>query len=123
MNGKEFVEMLDKYSSGQLWLNDVDVEIEGGEGPVEPLVLLRAYEKQTDLTTKVELAQLFCMNKKVVFKRKDKEVLAFVYTGGDISKYFASAPYLLDILLNMSVGLMLKKLTPPSDTSATEERQ
>lgn len=123
MNGKAFMDVLDKYSKGQAWLNDVEVDIEGGENNVDPLYLLRAYETQNELDTRVGLAQQFCTGKRVVFKRKEKEVLAFVYTGGDLSKYFAPAPYLLDILLSMCLGLMLKKLTPPSDDCEIEERQ
>lgn len=123
MNAKEYTDVLKSYASRQSWLNDIDVTIEGGENNVDPLELLRRYEAPVSVDNNVALAQSFCMNKRVVIKRKDKEVLAFVYTGGDITEKFSSVPYLLNTFLDVCYGLMLKKLTPPSPDSESEERQ
>lgn len=123
MDGKDFVSILDGFTMGQLWLNDVEIEIEGGANEVDALTLLRAYEDRENLDVQLALTQQFMLNKHVVFKRKGEEVLSFVYTGGDLGKSFASAPYLLKLAMRFSLGLMLKKLTPPSEGSETEERQ
>lgn len=123
MGSKEYNELIKNYVEGASWLNDVSVEIEGGEADVDPLVLLRAYEAEVTVDNNLALAAQFVMNKHVVFTRDDKQLLSFTYTGGDLSLKFKSAPYLLDVLLKACYGLMLKKLTPPSQDSGTEERQ
>ncbi len=123
MDGKGFASILDEFTMGQLWLNDVEVEVEGGPNELDPLMLLRAYEKKEDMDTQLSLAQAVVLNKHVVFSRKGTEVLSFVYTGGNFSNCFLKAPYLLNILLRYAIGVMLKKLTPPSDDSGNEERQ
>ena len=123
IGSKEFNGILDQYGKGQSWLNDVTVEIEGGENELSPLILLRAYEQKADVDNNIALASQFVLNKHVVFRREGKELLAFTYTGGDLGIKFTSAPYLLDILLRLAYGLMIKKLTPPSEDSGNEERQ
>lgn len=123
IGSKEYNELIKKYVEGSSWLNDVQMEIEEGENEIDPIVLLRAYEAEVTIDNNLALASQFIMNKHVKFYREGKEILAFTYTGGDIGIKFKSAPYLLDILLKTCYGLMLKKLTPPSSDSETEERQ
>lgn len=120
---KEYNDILQKYVGGQAWLGDVSVEIEGGENNIDPMTLIRAYEEKPSADVNMSLAIQFIRNKHVKFLRNGEELLAFTYIAGeDLSSKFATAPYLLDVLLKLSYGLMLKKLTPPSVGSETEER-
>ncbi len=123
VDSKSYNTMVKGYVDGQSWLNDIQVEIEEGENDIDPIVLLRAYEADVSVDNNLALASQFIMNRHVVFKKGEKQLLAFTYTGGDLGIKFRTAPYLLDVLLKTCYGLMLKKLTPPSDDSETEERQ
>lgn len=123
IGSKEYNDMIERYAAGQEWLNDVTVEIEGGENELDPLVLMRAYEAERNIDLYLSLASQFCLNKRIVFRAHGKEVHSFVYTGGDLGKKFAGKVYLLDVLFKTAFGLMLKKLTPPSEDSESEERQ
>ena len=123
IDSKEYNEIIQKFVGGRSWLNDVTIDIEGGENNVDPLTLLRAYEADATVDNNLMLASQFIMNKHVTFSRNGKQVLAFTYTGGDLGIKFKDHPYLLDVLLKTAYGLMLKKLTPPSEDSETEERQ
>lgn len=122
IGSKDFNDMIQQYADGQMWLNDVEMEIEGGENELDPLVLMRAYEADRNVDLYLSLASQFCMNKRVIFRRNGKDVLAFVYTGGDLGQKFKGHAYLMDVMFKASYGLMLKKLTPPSDDSESEER-
>lgn len=119
---REFNDVFDTFKKGKNWLNDVSIEIEGGENEVDPLVLLRAYDQEPDVDNSLGLATQFVMGKHIKFYRKDEVIYELTYTGGDLGAKFAKAPYLLDLLLKMSWGLMVKKLTPPSEVLANEER-
>lgn len=123
IDSKEYNEILQRYLGGQSWLNDVSVNIEEGENDIDPLILLRAYEEKPTVDSNLALASQFIMNKHVAFERNGKKILSFTYTGGDLGIKFKTAPYLLDVLLKTAYGLMLKKLTPPSEDSETEARQ
>lgn len=123
IDSKEYNTLIEKYIGGRSWLNDVSVDIEEGENNVDPLILLRAYEAENTVDNSVALASQFIMNKHVTFERQGKKLLSFTYTGGDLSIKFKDHPWLLDVLLKLAYGLMLKKLTPPSEDSETEERQ
>lgn len=120
---KEFNEVFDLYKKGKGWLNDVSIEIEGGENEVDPLILLRAYDQEPNTDNSLQLATQFVLNKHIKFFRGETLVYETTYTGGDLGAKFTKCPYLLDLLLKMSWGLMLKKLTPPSEALASEERQ
>ncbi len=119
---KEFNSLLTDYRIGKTWLNDVSVNIEGGENNLDALTLLRAYDAEPTVETSMDLASQFVMNKHVEFKRGGKVIHSFTYTGGDLGLKFNDCPYLLDILLKLAYGLMIKKLTPPSENSESEER-
>lgn len=123
IDSKEFNSIVEKYIGGQSWLNDIEIEIEEGENEVDPLFLLRTYEEKPTVDSNMALASQFIMNKHVEISRRGQKLLAFTYTGGDLAIKFKTAPYLLDVLLKTAYGLMLKKLTPPSDDSESEERQ
>ena len=123
IGNKDFAALLEEYTAGQAWLNNVEVEIEGGENELDPLVLMRAYEQERNVDLYLSLATQFCMNKRVVFLKDGKEIHSFVYTGGDIGQKFKGKVYLMDVLFKVAFGLMIKKLTPPSDASESEERQ
>lgn len=120
---KEYNNILKNYNKSQEWLNDVVVDIEDGENELPPLVLLRAYEQEPTIDNTLSLAAQMVMNKHVKFVRGSQVVLEFTYNGGDLSAKFTKAPYLLDLLLKLCYGLMVKKLTPPSEDSDNEERQ
>jgi hypothetical protein len=120
---KEYNNILKNYRKGQDWLNDVSVDIEGGENELPPIVLLRAYEQEPTIDNTMALAAQMVMNKHIKFLKKGTVVHEFTYNGGDLSEKFIKAPYLLDLLLKLCYGLMVKKLTPPSEGSDNEERQ
>ena len=120
---REYNKILKDFTKGQDWLNDVEVEIEDGENNLSPLILLRAYEAEPTIDNTLALASQMVLNKHVVFHQGGREVYSFTYNGGDLGEKFAKASYLLDTLLKLCYGLMVKKLTPPSEDSETEERQ
>lgn len=123
IGSKEFNRIIDDFRDSRNWLQDVSVEIEGGENELDPLTLLRMQEKEPNTENLYPLASQLVMNKRVVFVGgTGQQLLAFVYTGGELASKFKQAPYLLDVLLKTSWGLLLKKLTPPSGDSETEER-
>ena len=119
---KEYNKVFDDYKKGQKWLNDVEVEIVGGEADIDPLTLLRIYDDKITVDNELVLATGFCMNRMIRFTQNGANIYETFYKGGDLGEHFQGRPYLLDVLLKMSYGLMLKKLTPPSEDSETEER-
>lgn len=123
IDSKEFSKMLNGYVEGRVWLNDVEVDIEGGPNELDPLTMLRMNEAEPTIDNLMPIATQTVLNKHVTFTKKGKEILSFTYVGGDLADKFRPAPYLLDLLLKLSYGIMLKKLTPPSESSETEERQ
>lgn len=118
---KEYNDILKNFKKSQGILNDVVIDIEGGENELPPLVLLRAYDEEPTIDNSLALASQMVLNKHVKFIRRGNILLEFTYNGGDLSEKFASAPFLLDLLLKMCYGLMVKKLTPPSEDSDNEE--
>lgn len=120
---KEYQGILKGFTKGQDWLNDVVVDIEDGGNNLDPLVLLRAYEEEATIDNMLSLTSQMVINKHVKFMRKGEIVLEFTYNGGDLSMKFTSAPYLLNLLLKLCYGLMVKKLTPPSEDSENEEKR
>ena len=120
---KEYNKVFDDYKKGQQWLNNVEVEIVGGESEIDPLTLLRIYDEKITVDNELALASGFCLNRVIRFLREGNVLHEVDYRGGDLGAHFKGLPYLLDVLLKMSYGLMLKKLTPPSEDSESEERQ
>lgn len=120
---KEYNNILKDYKKGQTWLNDIEIEIVGGENELNPLVLLRAYEAEPTIDASMDLTSQMVLNKEIRFLRNGKEEFNVVYRGGDLSELFRKAPYLLDLLFKLCYGLMVKKLTPPSEDSETEEKR
>lgn len=117
---KEYNKILKNFGKGRDWLNDVEVDIEEGENKLPPLVLLRAYEEEATIDNTLSLTSQMVMNKHLKFTRKGEIILEFTYNGGDLSDKFSDAPYLLDLLMKLCYGLMVKKLTPPSEGSENE---
>ena len=120
---KEYNRILTDFTKGRSWLNDVSVEIVDGENVLTPLTLLRAYDEEPTIDSSLSLASQMIMNKCVRFKKGSNTIFEFVYNGGDLSEKFTKAPYLLDTLLKLCYGLMIKKLTPPSEDSENEENR
>lgn len=118
---KEYNKILKDFGKGRQWLNDVTVEIVGGENDLPAIVLLRAYDEEPTIDNSLALASQMVLNRAVRFSRNGKVVHEFMYNGGDLSEKFEKAPYLLDTLLKLCYGLMVKKLTPPSEDSDSEE--
>lgn len=118
---KEYNDILKNFKKGRDILNDVVIDIEGGENSLPPLVLLRAYDEEPTIDNTLALASQMVLNKHLKFIRKGTILLEFTYNGGDLSEKFSTAPFLLDLLLKMCYGLMVKKLTPPSEDSEKEE--
>lgn len=118
---KEYNEILTDFRKGRSWLNDVSVDIKGDVNTLSPLVMLRTYESEPTIDTTMALASEMVLNKEVVFTRQGKVIHSFIYNGGDLSDKFTEAPFLLDLLLKLCYGILIKKLTPPSEDSETEE--
>ena len=118
---REYNDILNKFSKRQGWLQDVSVEIVGGENNLSPITLLRAYDEDPTIDSTLALASQFVMNKEVKFVRAGVEIHSFIYRGGDLRKKNEKAPYLLDVLPKLCYGLMIKKLTPPSEDSEKED--
>lgn len=119
---KEYQKILKEFSKGQDWLNDVSIDIEGGENELDPLVLLRAYDEEATIDNMLALTSQMVINKHIKFIRNGQIVCEFTYNGGNLGEKFNKAPYLLNLLLKLCYGLMVKKLTPPSEDSESEER-
>ena len=120
---KEYNDILGNFKKGRTWLNDISIEIVDGENDLDPLTLLRAYDEEPTIENTLSLTGQLILNKEVRFIRKDKIIHSFVYNGGDLSEKFTKAPYLLDTLMKLCYGLMVKKLTPPSEDSETEDQR
>lgn len=120
---KEYNDILGNFKKGRSWLNDVSVEIVDGENELDPLTLLRAYDEEPTIENQIVLTQQMILNKEVRFIRNDVIVHSFIYNGGDLGEKFTKTPYLLDTLMKLCYGLMIKKLTPPSEDSETEEQR
>ena len=118
---KEYNDILTGFKKGRAWLNDVSVDIKGDVNQLSPLTMLRAYEAEPTIDNTMSLASEMLMNKEVVFTRGGKVIHSFIYNGGDLGDKFAAAPFLLDMLLKLCYGILIKKLTPPSEDSETEE--
>ena len=114
-DSKEFDSMLKAFRNNRNWTHDVSIDIENDVNNLDPLVLLRFYEEEASLDTSVALTTQMIMNKHVTFKKGDEVILEFTYTGGELGVKFAEKPFLLDMLLKMCYGIMIKKLTPPSN--------
>lgn len=123
IGSKEYNGILKNYRKGQEWLNDVVIDIEDGENELPPIVLLRAYEEEPTIDNTVALASQMVLNKHIKFTRGTQVVHEFTYNGGDLSEKFTKAPYLFDLLLKLCYGLLVKKLTPPSEGSEKEEKR
>ena len=122
-DGQEYSRILDAFKKGRSRLNDISVEIVGDENNLPPLVLLRAYESDPSIDVDMDLTVQMVMNRQVKFMRDGKVIHEVFYKVGDLSDHFTYCPYLLDVLMKLCYRLMVKKLTPPSNDSETEERQ
>lgn len=120
---KEYNQILQAFKKGRGILNDISVDIEDGGNVIPPLVLLRAYDEEPTIDNTLALASQMVLNKHVKFLHKGNVVHEFTYNGGDLSEKFTEAPWLLDLLLKTCYGLMIKKLTPPSEDSEKEDKR
>lgn len=120
---KEYNEILKDFKKGRDLMNDVSVDIEDGGNDLPPLVLLRAYDEEPTIDNTLALASQMVLNKHIKFLHKGEIIHEFTYNGGDLSEKFMKVPYLLDLLLKTCYGLMVKKLTPPSEDSGNEEKR
>ena len=118
---KDYNKILKNFGKGQDWLNDVVIDIEDGGNNLDPLVLLRAYEEEPTIDNMMALTSQTILNKHVKFVRNGDTILEFTFNGGSLGERFTKAPYLLNLLLKLCYGLMVKKLTPPSEGSENEE--
>jgi len=120
---KEYNQIFQAFKKGRGILNDISVDIEDGGNVIPPLVLLRAYDEEPTIDNTLALASQMVLNKHVKFLHKGNVVHEFTYNGGDLSEKFTDAPWLLDLLLKTCYGLMIKKLTPPSEDSEKEDKR
>jgi len=119
-NVAELQKIVDDFGKGQEWLSDVDLDITPEENKIDPLEALKLYQGERSLENGLRLATLFCVGKKVAFTKGAKILVEFTPVAGKaIQSYLEDFPYLLDILCSAVWGILLKKLTPPSDGSAS----
>lgn len=112
------------FTKGQEYLDSVTMVIEPEENNVDPLILLKAFQAERTLEEGLKLATAFVVGKRVGFMREKEVLLDFTpIVGKPLISYFASAPYLVDILVSTSWALLLKKLTPPSNVSTSAKPQ
>jgi hypothetical protein len=113
------VEIMENYRAAQEGLADVSVIIKDNENDLDPLTLLRACQGDKSLEAQLDLAAKFIVGKEVSFAKDGKELLRFTHKSGNLADRFREAPWLLDVLLSVTQGMLLKKLTPPSVDSVT----
>lgn len=117
-DAKENDRIFNKFAEGRSFLDGVTIEIVNGENELDARTLLRAQEAEANVDNTMALAASFIKGKEVRFFDSDKKMIhSFVYNGGDLAEKFIGKPYLLDLLLKMAFGLLIKKLTPPSADS------
>ena len=116
-------DMCAEFQRGRARLNDVSVEIVGGEAEIDTLTMLRVYEQEVTIDNELILVAGFCMNRTVRFHKKGQVIFEVTFDGSDVGSLFKTAPYLLDLLAKTCYGIMLKKLTPPSEDSNNEEQR
>ena len=120
---KEYNQIFQAFKKGRGILNDISVDTEDWGNVIPPLVSLRAYNEEPTIDNTLALASPMVLNKHVKFLHKGNVVHEFTYNGGDLSEKFTDAPWLLDLLLKTCYGLMIKKLTPPSEDSEKEDKR
>lgn len=125
IGSKEYNAMVTDHLKGKQWLNDVEVEAPDGFNDLDPLTALRYYDRLDHLTIDdfASIAAQMTLNKCIMYKRKNELLTTVVYTGGDLGSSYTGYPYLLDLLFKLCVGILLKKLTPPSDVSENGGKQ
>lgn len=119
----EYSKIYEGFRKGRDWLNDVSVEIVNGENHIPPMDLLRYYEADPTLDNNAALASQLCVNREVKFIKAGKVIHSFIYNGGDLSAKFENVPWLYDLFLKVAYGILVKKLTPPSEDSESEEKR
>ena len=120
-DSKSFNEAMKAYQKGNTWLQDVQVEFVDGPAEVDTLTLLRSYQADWDLEHSMQLASAMCLNRTVLITKGKHTLMELKYRGGDFASLFNDKPYLLDLVARACYGIMLKKLTPPSEDFATED--
>lgn len=92
------------------------VEVDG-LNELDPLLMLDVVGEAT-LTRRAELTATLIKGKKVeIFTKEGEKVHSFVFNGGTLSMLFTEKPYLLQTLIDYCFATVLKKLTPPSQSS------
>lgn len=121
---KEYGTIFKDFQKNRKWLDGIEIEIVGGENELDPLTLLRAYDEEPTVDSTMALTLQMVVNRQVRFTRGNETILeVFVQPGDGLADHFTKVPYLLDMLMKLCYGLMVKKLTPPSEGSEKEERQ
>lgn len=114
-DSRENDRIFNRFAEGRNFLEGVTIEIVNGENELDARTLLRAQEAEANVDNTMALAASFIKGKEVrFFDAENKIIHSFIYNGGDLADKFAGKPYLLDLLLKMAFGLLIKKLTPPS---------
>lgn len=123
-SAKHLGEVIDQFAETAKWIDNITIEVENDLANVDTLTLLRAYEGEASVDTKLSLALAFIKNRRVHFKLQDTVLLTVENRPGvNFIDQFAEKPYLLSMLLTAAYGWMLKKLTPPSEDYTTEGGQ
>lgn len=126
-------ELYDQYATADRLMSNYYVDFPEDVNVLDPLFLLERINNDS-FTKKVEIVTALISGKKVevwfqpppvvgedgtVKETFDAEkVMGFVFNGtGSIGALFTEQPFLLQVLIDYSYALVLKKLTPPSKSS------
>jgi hypothetical protein len=108
--------LVETFQTTKEGMADVVVEILPEENHVSNLLLLRTFNGEKSLDDIIGLTSAFIKNRQVTFKKGETILYSFIYGGeGALAEIFPrDKVWLLDLLINTTYMLMIKKLMPPS---------
>ena len=123
-----------QYAEADREMSEYYIDFPDDVNVLDPLFLLERINAEGSFVKKVELVVALISGKKVEIwyqatPRKDEEgtvvetfepkkVMGFIFNGeGSIGALFTEKPFLLQTLIDYCYGYILKKLTPPSQSS------
>lgn len=130
--------LYNQYSVADRTMEGYYVEFPEDVNTLDPIFLLERINERPSFARKVELITALITGKKVEIWFQPKPILdekgevmetsepkkvhGFVFNGtGSLGALFTEKPYLLQVLVDYGYALVLKKLTPPSESSKEEQ--
>jgi hypothetical protein len=115
---EESFQVLDAFQEANVAYAGLKIDVEGGINEPDVLTILRNYKQDRTVEEKIAFAFSLTKGKRVVFRlpEKEQELFSFVAESPDLTVYFTKYPMLLQWLINLTDGILLKKLTMPLPT-------